>query len=288
MKDGLIISLLSILPKNKIARFMGWNARIELPKTLHRMLIRYFVWKYKINLEECNGDIDDFDSLSEFFIRTLKPDRRTIDDTQSNLASPVDGRVHTFGKIVDGQFKQYDGQVGSVSVMLGRPENDATCQRYHNGEFIIIYLSPQDYHRVHCHDGGILNEIQYQPGQLWPVFPVATQRIPHLFDRNERLVFHIEHPSRANTNSVLSMIGAFGVGRMTTDWNPIITNTNQVQQDITVEQNIQRGAEVGRFELGSTIVLFFEPNQIKRWSITSGQKVELGECIATYCVESPS
>ena len=288
MKDGLIISLLSILPKNKIARFMGWNARIELPKTLHRMLIRYFVWKYKINLEECNGDIDDFHSLSEFFIRTLKPGRRTIDDTQSNLASPVDGRVHTFGKIVDGQFKQYDGQVGSVSVMLGRPENDATCQRYHNGEFIIIYLSPQDYHRVHCHDGGILNEIQYQPGQLWPVFPVATQRIPHLFDRNERLVFHIEHPSRANTNSVLSMIGAFGVGRMTTDWNPIITNTNQAQQDITVEQNIQRGAEVGRFELGSTIVLFFEPNQIQHWSITSGQKVELGECIATYCVESPS
>ncbi len=283
MKDGLIISLLSILPKNKVARFMGWNARLQLPKPLHRLLIRYFVWKYSINLEECDGDIDDFSSLSEFFIRTLKPGRRQIEDNLSKLVSPVDGRVHTFGRIHNGDFMQYDGQVGSVAEMLNRPSDHPTCQRYHNGHFIIVYLSPQDYHRVHCHDGGTLEEIQYQPGKLWPVFPVATQRIPHLFDRNERLVFHIEHPSR-QSHSVLSMIGAFGVGRMTTDWNPIITNTNQPQQDIDIQQNIARGAEIGRFELGSTIILFFEPNQIKEWHVVSGRKVSLGESIATFSI----
>ena len=280
MKDGIIISLLSILPKNKIARFMGVSARIELPQFMHRLLIRFFVWKYKINLEECNGDIDDFKSLSEFFIRTLKDGRRQIEARPEFLASPVDGRVHTFGKIVNGEFEQYDGQVGSVAEMLGRPMSDPTCQRYNNGEFIIIYLSPQDYHRVHSHDGGTLRELQYQPGQLWPVFPAATKKIPHLFDRNERLVFHIEHFERGNVQSVISMIGAFGVGRMTTDWNPVITNNHEPQQDVTILQTIQRGAELGRFELGSTVVLFFQPDQIKKWNVSSGQKVELGEAIA--------
>jgi len=280
MKDGIIISLLSILPKNKIARFMGISARVELPQFMHRMLIRFFVWKYKINLEECNGDIDDFKSLSEFFIRTLKDGRRQIETRQDLLASPVDGRVHTFGKIVNGEFEQYDGQVGSVAEMLGRPMSDPTCQRYNNGEFIIIYLSPQDYHRVHSHDGGTLRELQYQPGQLWPVFPAATKKIPHLFDRNERLVFHLEHFDRGNVQSVISMIGAFGVGRMTTDWNPVITNNHEPQQDVTILQTISRGAELGRFELGSTVVLFFQPDQIKQWNVTSGQKVALGEAIA--------
>lgn len=280
MKDGIIISLLSILPKNKIARFMGISARVELPLFMHRLLIRFFVWKYKINLEECNGDIEDFKSLSEFFIRTLKDGRRQIEARPDLLASPVDGRVHTFGKIVNGEFEQYDGQVGSVAEMLGRPMSDPTCQRYNNGEFIIIYLSPQDYHRVHSHDGGTLRELQYQPGQLWPVFPAATKKIPHLFDRNERLVFHIEHFDRGNVQSVISMIGAFGVGRMTTDWNPIITNNHEPQQDVTILQTISRGAELGRFELGSTVVLFFQPDQIKKWNVSSGQKVELGEAIA--------
>ena len=280
MKDGLIISLLSILPKNKIARFMGASARIELPTFMHRLLIRFFVWKYKINLEECNGSIDDFKSLSEFFIRTLKDGRRQIEASPNKLASPVDGRVHTFGPIVNGEFEQYDGQIGSVAEMLGRPSNDPTCQRYNNGSFIIIYLSPQDYHRVHSHDGGTLREIQYQPGQLWPVFPAATRKIPHLFDRNERLVFHIEHFDRGNVQSVLSMIGAFGVGRMTTDWNPIITNTTQPQQDITILQTIQRGDELGRFELGSTVVLFFQPEQITEWKVEKGQQVQLGQPIA--------
>lgn len=280
MKDGLIISLLSIVPKNKIARFMGLSARVELPKWMHRILIRFFVWKYNINLEECTGDIDDFASLSDFFIRTLKDGRRQIEMDANKLASPVDGRVHTFGPIVNGEFQQYDGQIGSVSEMLGRTMDDPTCQRYSNGSFIIIYLSPQDYHRVHCHDGGTLRELQYQPGQLWPVFPAATRKIPHLFDRNERLVFHIEHFDRGNVQSTLAMIGAFGVGRMTTDWNPVITNNHEPQQDITILQNIQRGDEVGRFELGSTVVLFFQPDQIVKWGVTEGQKVQLGEPIA--------
>ncbi len=144
MKDGLIISLLSILPKKPIARFMGFSARIELPTFAHKLLLRYFVWRYKINLEECKGNLTDFNSLSEFFIRELKEGRRVINENPVNIISPVDGRVHTFGPINNGRFTQYDHQEGSVSEMLGLPDSDPEVQRFLNGQFIIIYLSPQD------------------------------------------------------------------------------------------------------------------------------------------------
>ena len=102
MKDGLIISALSMIPKKPVARLMGRSARISLPRFLHRLLIRYFIWKYDVNLEECQGGIEDFNSLSDFFIRKLKEGRRLVDNTENAIVSPVDGRVHAFGNIKDG------------------------------------------------------------------------------------------------------------------------------------------------------------------------------------------
>lgn len=280
MKDGLIISFLSVIPKKPIARVMGMNARLELPTFIQKWIIRYFVWKYDVNLEECTGSIEDYNSLAQFFIRELKPGRRPIDDSPDSITSPVDGRVHTFGPIVDGSFVQYDDQIGSVAEMLGVSEDSPIAQRYTGGQFIIIYLSPQDYHRVHSHDTGIITDLSYFPGQLWPVFPAATRTIPHLFDRNERLVFRIQHPNHPDIESSIALIGAFGVGRMTTDWDPVITNNSEPTKSIELSKEIQKGAELGRFELGSTVVLFFEPNQIAEWTIQRGQKIQLGTLMA--------
>lgn len=280
MKDGLIISILSIIPKKPIARFMGMNARLELPTFLQKWIIRYFIWKYDVNLEECRGTIEDYNSLAQFFIRELKPDRRPIHDDPTVITSPVDGRVHTFGSIINGTFEQYDNQIGSVAEMLGVPEDSPIAQRYNDGQFIIIYLSPQDYHRVHSHDTGTITDLSYFPGQLWPVFPAATRKIPHLFDRNERLVFRIQHPIEPTIESSIALIGAFGVGRMTTDWDPVITNNAEPTKSVSLNHNIQKGDELGRFELGSTVVLFFEPNQIQEWHVQRGQKVQLGSPMA--------
>ena len=282
MKDGLIISFLSILPKKSIARFMGINARLELPSFLQKLIIRYFVWKYDVNLEECTGSIEDYDSLAKFFIRELKPGRRPIDQNPQAIVSPVDGRVHAYGKILNGTFEQYENQVGSVAEMLGVNEDSPLAQRYNNGDFIIIYLSPQDYHRVHSHETGTITRLAYFPGKLWPVFPAATRKIPHLFDRNERLVFHIQHPTKKDVESSIALIGAFGVGRMTTDWDSVITNNSEPQKSIDINKQVGKGIELGRFELGSTVVLFFEPNQIKEWSVTRGNKIQLGTKMATY------
>ena len=277
MKDGLIITLLSIIPKKPTARFMGFTARLRFPSFMNRAFLRAFVWKYNINMEESVSKIEDFNSLSDLFLRKLKPKVRVIEQEPNIATSPVDGTIHSFGPIVDGTFAQSKELKGLVSNLIGSQEES---QNFQNGSYMIIYLSPQDYHRVHCHDGGTLRELQYQPGKLWPVFPAATRKIPHLFDRNERLVFHIEHFERGNIQSVLSMIGAFGVGRMTTDWNPVITNNYEPKQDITILKSIQRGDELGRFELGSTVVLFFQPDQIVKWGVEEGQKVQLGQPIA--------
>lgn len=276
MKDGLIISLLSIIPKKPVAQFMGFSARLELPSFIQKLLIRYFVWKYDVNIEECQGSIDSFASLADFFIRPLREGRRIIDRNTENIVSPVDGRVHAFGRVEKGVFFQSDTQHGSVAELLGEPENSPKIQPYKNGHFITIYLSPQDYHRVHSHEDGVVEQIQYLAGALWPVFPVATQNIPHLFDRNERLVFHMQHPTY---HSALAMIGAFGVGRMTTEFVKITTNTGGSSEKFSLSHTIARGEEVGRFELGSTVILVFPENISLDWKIDVGQKVQLGSVL---------
>jgi phosphatidylserine decarboxylase len=280
MKDGIIISVLSIIPKKPVARIMGRASRIQLPTFLHRLLIRYFVWKYTINLDECEGSIEDFNSLSEFFIRPLKVGKRKIDLEKDIFVSPADGKVHSYGRIKNGDFFQSESQVGNISELLGSGQESPgfSSERYWNGSFIIIYLSPQDYHRVHLHGDGYLTSARYQPGRLWPVFPAATRKIPSLFDRNERLLFSLENK---RTYSVLAMIGAFGVGRMTTTHFDLITNTNTPAYEHRFSEPLsqKRGSEIGRFELGSTVILLFDEDL--HWNVTNDQKLRLGEKIAS-------
>lgn len=280
MKDGLIISALSMIPKKPVARLMGRSARISLPRFFHRLLIRYFIWKYDVNLEECQGEIEDFNSLSDFFIRKLKEGRRVVDITENAIVSPVDGRVHAFGNIKNGIFFQSAEQNGAVAELLGGDAEHFNSAKYHNGSFAIIYLSPQDYHRVHLHKEGALQSVRYAPGKLWPVFPAATRKIPHLFDRNERLVFSFSHGAKT---SISALIGAFGVGRMTTDWSEVITNTGTPAEEKIFKEPpfLERSAEIGRFELGSTVVLIFEDADLN-WKLQKGEKVQLGQQIALW------
>ena len=119
MKDGLIISILSLVPKKPIARIMGKSARIKLPRFLHKILIRWFVWKYGVNLNETIGNIEDFSSLADFFLRPLKKDVRPVEQDPQIWISPVDATVHTFGAIESGCFKQSTAQMGNVAELVG-------------------------------------------------------------------------------------------------------------------------------------------------------------------------
>lgn len=286
MKDALIVSLLSVVPKHSAARGMGIFSRISLPRFLHRALVRWFVKKYKVDLSECQGTIDDFPNLARFFIRELKPGVRPVDPSPTALVSPVDGRVHTFGVVQGGRFQQSEDRQGTVANLLGadlvaaQPSLDPA--RFEGGAYAVIYLSPQDYHRVHSPREGTLSSVRYLPGNLWPVFPVATRRVEHLFDRNERMVFELE--TDAGT-IVLAMIGAFGVGRMGSPHTDVISNTGGGPTDERPGARIERAGELGRFEMGSTVVLLAEPGRLE-WALTPGQVTRLGRPIGALKLQS--
>ena len=275
MKDGLIITLLSIIPKKPTARFMGYTARIRFPSFINRAFLRAFVWKYNINMEESVSKLEDFTCLSDLFLRKLKPNVRSIDQTPSIATSPVDGKVHSFGTIEDGTFSQSTDMKGLVSNLIGSVEES---QDFQHGSYMIIYLSPQDYHRVHSHIDGDISSIRYLPGRLWPVFPAATRSITSLFDKNERLVFNIHNE---NGKEALAMIGAFGVGRMTSPFVDIVTNTDKNEESVSIGKKIARGEEIGAFGLGSTVIIVWSHQNIK-WEVKVGDKVHLGNKLLTY------
>jgi phosphatidylserine decarboxylase len=290
MNDAFIVSALSLVPKHPTARFMGWTARIQMPGVVQKAVLRWYVNAYNVDLTECEGTIDDYASLAEFFVRPLRPGVRPVDPDPDVLVSPVDGKAHTFGRIENGKFLQADGKPASVAELLGA--GDPRCpgvpasvaDRFEGGNYAVIYLSPRDYHRVHTPCSAAVEGYRYLPGQLWPVFPAATRSIPELFGRNERLVFDLKTPFG---DIAYAMIGAFGVGRMATTVSELVTHRGNPGEARTFDppRKLGRADELGRFELGSTVILFTEPGAID-WTLTPGAAVKLGEPIARRCTPS--
>lgn len=284
MNDALIVSMLSIVPKNPVARGMGGASRIRLPAWLHRAVVRWFVGKYGVDLSECVGDVDDFPTLAEFFVRPLKEGVRPVDMDPDVVVSPVDARAHTFGRIEGGMFLQADGKPARVAQLLGADDprlpglGADIADRYEGGEYAVLYLSPKDYHRVHTPLEGTVAGWRYLPGQLWPVFPAATRKVDGLFGRNERMLFELDTPFGRVAEV---MVGAFGVGRMSSSVTDLVTNTGGRSVDAPLDPPlpIERAGEIGRFHLGSTVILLFEPGRIE-WTLEPGQVVRLGRPIA--------
>jgi len=279
MRDGLIISLLSVVPKNQTTRLMGLVSRLGLS----RLANRAFAWRYGINLDECVGSPGDYPTLAEFFLRPLLPEARPIDADPAVLVSPADSVVHTFGRITDGTFAQSDTRSGSIAGLVGAadPRTESAPpmggEQFEGGHYAVLYLSPKDYHRVHSPRAGRLIRSRYLSGRLWPVFPTATRRIDGLFDRNERLIFQLDTD---HGTIAVAMIGAFGVGRMTSPHADIITNTGGPARDVHQDSppEVARGAELGSFGLGSTVILLLPPGDFS-WELTPGAPVKMGQTI---------
>jgi phosphatidylserine decarboxylase len=283
LNDATIVTLLSLVPKHGTARAMGGAARTRLPAALHRALLRWYVKTYEVDLTECVGGIDDYPTLADFFLRPLKPGVRTIDPDPDALVSPVDGRVHTVGVVQEGTFSQSADRRGQVAALLGAGDPRVPgaladeAKKYEGGPYAVIYLSPKDYHRVHTPTACAVEASRYLPGALWPVFPAATRKITDLFGRNERLVFQL----RTDFGDVaFAMIGAFGVGRMSTSIADLVTHTGNPGEARALQPPVAlgRAAEIGRFELGSTVILFGTPGAW-RWTVSPGDVVRLGQPI---------
>lgn len=267
MKDALIVSALSLVPRNAAAYRMGWFARTGISSWVTRAFVR----AYGLDLSEAEGELADYPTLEALFTRTLKPGARPIDPDPGCLVSPVDGRVAAIGPTQDGCIEVAPGRKLDVAALLG--------QEGTGWDVAVLYLSPKDYHRVHVPREGTAVDWSYLPGTLWPVFPAAVRTVDHLFSRNERLRVGVE-TSFGRLQVVL--VGAFGVGRIEVAVTDLMSNDGAAAADGDTALQLARGAWLGTFHLGSTVVLA-APLGTLSWEAGVGDPVKMGQRLGRVC-----
>jgi phosphatidylserine decarboxylase len=260
VSDRLKVLPQYLLPKQRLTSFAGRVAGAKGGSMTTR-LIRWFVGKYGVNMAEAeNADIASYASFNEFFTRALKPGARPLADAA--FVSPVDGAISQFGSIDDHHILQAKGHRFTTTELVGG--DAALAAQFRHGSFANLYLSPRDYHRLHMPCEGRLTRMIYVPGALFSVNPTTARGVPNLFARNERVVCVFE--SAEHGPFVLVLVGATIVGSMATVWHGVVnpTRTQKVVEYNYADKNIvlKKGDEMGRFLLGSTIVMLFQANTI--------------------------
>ncbi|BCE02066.1 archaetidylserine decarboxylase [Marinicellulosiphila megalodicopiae] len=277
LKTFLFIFFQYIVPQHLISRIVGKLAASE-NIWIKTKFISIFAKKFGITLEQAQIEsFDQFKSFNEFFTRALKKDARKICDDNNGFACPADGAISQLGDIKQGRIFQAKGFDFTCEELLAG-ENVAL---YQNGKFATVYLSPKDYHRVHMPCDGKLTAMTYIPGDLFSVNTQTSENVPRLFSRNERVVAHFETP---HGPMAMVLVGAMVVASIETVWAGLVAPLKRQikHQPYPLEQiELKKGEEMGRFLLGSTVVLLFGNEQIQ-WldSLESQSEVTMGEKIA--------
>lgn len=260
----LAIFLQYIAPKQLITSFAGKLASRPLGAATTRF-IAWFVKRYNVNmLEAANPDIRSYATFNDFFTRPLKNGARPL--ATAAFICPVDGAISQFGRIEKDQIFQAKGHQYSTYTLLAG--NTALAPLFENGHFACLYLSPKDYHRIHMPCDGTLKSMTYVPGDLFSVNPTTAENVPNLFARNERVVCEFE--SSEHGKFIMILVGATIVGSMATVWHDAkqgIINPPRIQEirrwDYSHREiSLKQGEEMGRFLLGSTVVMLFQTESI--------------------------
>jgi len=262
--DKVKIALQYMLPKHLLSRLVGKLAAAEAG-ALTTAAIKWFIKQYKIDMSEAaQSEPEAYKSFNAFFTRALKPGIRPLDMDADIMVHPVDGAVSQLGPIKNGRIFQAKGHHYSSLTLLGDQAEDA--KRFEGGDFATIYLAPKDYHRIHMPIKGTLSKMTYVPGELFSVNPLTARHVPGLFARNERVVaiFETELGPLA-----MVLVGATIVASIETVWAGTVTPPTG-KQVITWEYPTQgpdaitldKGEEMGRFKLGSTVVMLFAKDAI--------------------------
>ena len=243
-----------LLPKQALTAFSGRVASKPLGGRT-TWLIKRFIDRYQVDMSEAeNADPGSYSTFNEFFGRALRPGARSIADTA--LVSPVDGAISQLGPIEGAEVFQAKGHSYSTTALLGGDAQEAA--RYENGLFATLYLSPKDYHRVHMPCAGVLKRMIHVPGDLFSVNPTTARGVPGLFARNERVVCLFDSEQGP---FVLVLVGATVVGSMVTVWHGVVnaSRDGKIREWNYEDQHIalDKGQEMGRFLLGSTVVMLF-------------------------------
>lgn len=264
------------LPHHAISRLVYRLTRMESKWT--QPAIRQFIKAFKVNMSEAEQtDPSAYKTFNAFFTRSLKSELRPIAKGTRVLASPVDGKISQVDTVRAGRILQAKGFDYSVVELLG---GDATrAEPFLNGQFTTIYLSPRDYHRIHMPLAGQLLEQVYVPGRLFSVAGHTVRTIPRLFARNERVaaIFETEFGKMA-----LVLVGAINVAAIETVWAGLITPPNQtaVRVDHYADISLAKGAEMGRFNMGSTVIVLLEKNTWNWGQTQVEQAVKMGMPLA--------
>ena len=262
-----------LLPQHLLSRLMFRFARIQIPWIKNRFT-SWFVSNYKVNLNEAQlEDIEEYKHFNDFFTRALKDGSRPVSD--SKVVSPVDGVVSQFGSIKESLIVQAKGKKYSVEALLAEnSKNDLYTS------FVTIYLSPKDYHRIHMPFDGSLKSMKYIPGNLFSVNQRTVNNIDQVFARNERLVCYFE---TEYGEIALVMVGAIFVGSMETSWEGQITppyaKSIKTYDYDSREIELSKGEELGRFNMGSTVILLM-PKGAPKLNLQVRQVLNMGQSIS--------
>ena len=278
LSERVFVRAQHLLPKRFITRMLGVLAH-KRAGALTQWVIRRFIAHYDVDMADAaSSDPGAYETFNAFFTRALRPGVRPVATAQ--LICPVDGAISQFGRIERGQLLQAKGKSFSIGALLAGDQ--VLARRFELGAFATLYLSPRDYHRVHMPCDGHLLSMSYVPGELFSVNPATTRGVDALFARNERVVCHFDSP---HGPFAMVLVGAAIVGSIVTVWHGVVRppHGRSVRHWSYPDRRIslKQGEEMGRFLLGSTVVLLFPPGPMRfnpEWA--PARPVRLGEVMA--------
>jgi phosphatidylserine decarboxylase len=278
VSDRLAIIPHYLMPKRAMTAFGGLVASSRMG-AVTTAIIRWFVGHYGVDMSEAaDPQIEHYDSFNSFFTRALREGARPL--AAADWLCPVDGAISQFGRIAGEQIFQAKGHQYSASTLLG--DDPALAKQFRDGNFATLYLSPKDYHRIHMPCAGRLLRMRHVPGTLFPVKPLTARMVPGLFARNERVVCVFD---TAYGPMVMVLVGATIVGSMATVWHGVVNppRVGEIREWRYEDQDIrlQQGEEMGRFLLGSTVVMLLPAALQFNAAWQAGGSVRMGEAMAS-------
>jgi phosphatidylserine decarboxylase len=266
-----------LAPKRMLSGVIGWGSRRELPRPLQTSLLRSYAKAYGLDCSEAEHPIEDYASLHAFFTRRLAPGARTIPADENAVIAPSDGAVCEAGFATEGKLLEAKGSAFTLQSLLA---DDALAARLVGGPYLVIYLSPRDYHRVHFPATGKVVAWSHIPGKLFPVGSRSVRRECGLFAKNERFVTVIDSPLG---RYAVVMVAAVGVGHITASYDPEVathaggfSNGSARHRTFTPPITVTRGQELGIFNLGSTTITIFEPGRVELSELIAGAHISMG------------
>jgi phosphatidylserine decarboxylase len=269
-----------LAPKRLLSGMIGWGAERKLPRPLQNTLLRSYAKAYGLDCSEAEHPIEHYLSLQAFFTRRLALAARPIQSDEDAIIAPSDGTICEAGLAIAGKLLEAKGSVFTLQALLA---DDNLAARLVGGPYLVIYLSPRDYHRVHFPASGKVVAWSHVPGKLFPVGSRSVRRECGLFARNERFITIVEGPLG---RYAVVMVAAVGVGHITASYDPEVAthdggfaNGSIRHKIFDTPITIVRGQELGIFSLGSTTITIFEPGRVELSELVSDAQIKMGSLV---------